>query len=86
MDASADLRVWFFRPGTEDRVEVIRMEREGGTHWGLPCHFCGIYFALRPEHGVSVGKDGAISTVQAFNCPKCGNWHATISGGVVEAC
>jgi hypothetical protein len=77
--------IWFFRPGTEERVEVLRLEADGGdpVRWIVPCQACGTNFTLRPDHGVEVGADGAISTEHSFNCPKCGRWHARFAGGVV---
>jgi hypothetical protein len=78
--------IWFFRPGTEDRVEVLEMINEGDSHYGIPCQNCGIHFTLRAEHGVTIGADGAISTVHSFNCPKCMGWHAMFHGGVVVPC
>lgn len=75
---------WYFKPGTEERVEVMVFRNEGGDHWGIQCPECGIHFTLRPAHGLSLGADGAISAEHSFNCPKCGNYHRHVHGGVIQ--
>jgi hypothetical protein len=78
-------KIWFFKPGTEQRVEVLYMsdKNKGEERWIIPCQQCGKNFTLRPEHGVSVGADGALSTAHSMNCPACMSWHVIISRGVV---
>jgi hypothetical protein len=81
--------IWYFRPGTEERVEVLHARQDpavgDGERWGVECGACGIHFWLRPAHGVTIGPDGALSTGLSCNCPKCNGWHVRFSGGVVQA-
>jgi len=83
--------IWFFRPGTEERVEVLELTQgptgplaPADVRWGILCQACGVYFTLPPDYGVRVGADGAITTTQSLNCPQCLSWHVRFSGGVVE--
>jgi hypothetical protein len=77
--------IWFFRPDSEQRVEVQTIDARNGepVRWIVPCQACGTNFTLRPDHGVVIGQDGAITTEHSFNCPKCDGWHARFAGGVV---
>lgn len=78
--------IWFFKPGTEERVEVLHLtdKAESEERWIVPCQKCGKNFTLRPAHGVTVGPDGALTTEHSMNCPLCGNWHVVMRGGVVQ--
>lgn len=76
--------IWFFKPGTEERVEVLRLGPPGGAEerWIIECQNCSKNFTIRPEHGPSVGPDGALTTAHSMVCPACNSWHVTMRGGV----
>jgi hypothetical protein len=77
---------WFFKPGTEKRVHVEHFASADGSEerWIIPCQNCGKNFTIRPEHGPTIGPDGALSTAQSMTCPLCKKWHVTMRGGVVQ--
>ncbi len=78
--------IWYFREGTEQRVEVLHMDAADGDpqRWIVNCGACGTNFTLRPDHGVQIGPDGALTAEHSFNCPKCMNWHRHVRGGVIQ--
>lgn len=78
--------IWHFHEGTEERVEVLFLDddRPEERRWIIQCGECGTNFTLRPDHGVTVGADGALSAEHSFNCPKCKQWHRHIRGGVIQ--
>jgi hypothetical protein len=89
---------WFFAPGTERRVAVEEVTHRAVGRgdsvelppeerlWVVPCQVCGKNFTLRPEHGITVGPDGALTTDHSFNCPICAKWHTRFDGGVAIPC
>lgn len=76
--------IWFFKPGTEERVEVLHLKSAGEERWLIECQNCGKNFTIRPEHGPTVGPDGALSTEHSMVCPVCNDWHVTMRGGVAS--
>jgi uncharacterized Zn finger protein len=73
--------IWYFKPGTEERQEVVRM-RTGQLI--VRCAKCTALIALGLQHSLQIGPDGALTTEQGFSCPSCGKWSAQIVGGVVK--
>lgn len=80
-------KAWFFKPGTEERIEVLHLPHAEPTkeRWIIPCQTCGKNFTIRPDHGVTIGPDGALSTEHSVTCPVCGAWQVTMRRGVAQS-
>jgi len=77
--------LWYFEDGSERRREVLHLTGQGTDEerWIINCGACGENFTLRPEHGVSFGPDGAMTTAHSFVCPACKQWHRTARVGAL---